>query len=112
MIQKALAAATAAVLGAAVVQAQITVGSSEEGRDFARQVCAYCHYVEPDGPRVDPLAPRSFVSIATDPKTTETGLRVFMQTSHIEMPDFILTSEQTDDVVAYILSLKTAPPAE
>jgi hypothetical protein len=37
---------------------------------------------------------------------TGTALTVWMQTSHPTMPNFVLTKQDTLDVVAYILSLK------
>lgn len=89
----------------AAMAAEDMIGSPAEGQHFARELCAACHYVEADGPVHDPMPPRAFTAIAADPKTTEASLRVFLQSPHIDMPDFILTRQQTDDVVAYILSL-------
>ena len=80
--------------------------SPAEGLKFARDNCAECHHVGPKEPLVvfSPASP--FSKIAADPKTTELSLRFFLRSSHIDMPNFILTEEQTDDLVAYILSLK------
>jgi mono/diheme cytochrome c family protein len=82
--------------------AEPMVGSPAEGLKFARDNCAECHHVGPKEPLVvfSPASP--FSKIAADPKTT----RFFLRSSHIDMPNFILTEEQTDDLVAYILSLK------
>lgn len=87
--------------------AEEMVGNPSEGLHFAREICAACHYVEPDGPPADELPPRAFSAIAADPKTTVAGLRAFLQSPHMEMPDFILTQEQTDDLIAYILRLRS-----
>ena len=38
--------------------------------------------------------------------TTSMSLRVFLQTPHPSMPDYRLTREELDDVVAYILTLR------
>ena len=38
--------------------------------------------------------------------TTSMSLRVFLQSPHGNMPDYRLSREQIDDVVAYILSLR------
>ena len=86
--------------------AEPMVGSPAEGLKFARDNCAECHHVEPKEPLIvfSPAPP--FIKVAADPKTTELSLRVFLLSSHIDMPNFILTEEQTDDLVAYILSLK------
>ena len=40
------------------------------------------------------------------PSATALSLRVFLQTPHVRMPDFQLSNNEIDDVVAYILSLK------
>ncbi len=40
------------------------------------------------------------------PSTTSMSLRVFLQSPHGNMPDYRLTREQMDDVVAYLLSLR------
>jgi hypothetical protein len=37
---------------------------------------------------------------------TEIALRAFLQTPHANMPNIMLTQEQTDDIVTYILSLR------
>ena len=81
-------------------------GNPTEGLRFARELCAECHQVEPgEAARAFP-AKKSFLDIAADPKMTALSLRVFLRTPHIEMPNFLLTEAQTDDVIAYILSLK------
>lgn len=46
------------------------------------------------------------MSVAAMPSTTVMSLRVFLQTPHLRMPNFALTAEQTDDAIAYILSLR------
>ena len=48
----------------------------------------------------------SFRAIAAMPSTTALSLRVFLQTPHGRMPDFALSRNETDDVIAYILSLR------
>ncbi|MDH3667682.1 MAG: cytochrome c [Paracoccaceae bacterium] len=88
------------------VAAEQMLGNATEGLRFARDHCADCHQVEPgEAPAVIP-AGKSFIKVAADPKMTALSLRVFLRTPHIDMPDFKLTEEQTDDVIAYILSLK------
>lgn len=44
-----------------------------------------------------------------DPAITELALRSYLRTSHPVMPNIRLTEEQTDDIVAYLLSLKGSP---
>ena len=90
--------------------AQQAEGDPVAGQRLARQVCAECHAVEAD--QVALIGPRSFLEIAIDPHTTEPGLRLFLRSPHVFMPNFILTEEQIGDVVAYILSLEAEEAAE
>jgi mono/diheme cytochrome c family protein len=102
-----LLASLAVTAGAGVAfGTELMVGNSVEGLTFARGNCAECHYVEPEEAVILFPDARAFRDVAADPKTTEMSLRVFLRSTHIYMPDFILTEEQTDNVVAYILSLK------
>ena len=48
----------------------------------------------------------SFVDIASRPTTTALSLKQFLRSNHSRMPRFILSRADTDDVVAYILSIK------
>jgi hypothetical protein len=38
---------------------------------------------------------------------TDRALRVWLQSSHPTMPNFILSGDEKNDVIAYILSLQT-----
>lgn len=75
------------------------------GREIAEGWCGECHDVLPDG--VDFLdAPPAFQELADDPAFTELALRAFLRTPHGDMPDVMPTPEETDHLIAYILSLK------
>jgi mono/diheme cytochrome c family protein len=77
------------------------------GRVLAKGWCAHCHVVSADQ-RVAPAAGvPTFIAVANDPATTEISLRVFLATPHTRMPNFILTRQETDKIIAYILSLRT-----
>jgi mono/diheme cytochrome c family protein len=81
-------------------------GDAQAGRDFAREVCAACHEVEgQDVGSPHPDAP-TFRRIAVEPGMTATALFVILRTPHREMPDLVLTPDETRDVAAYILTLK------
>jgi hypothetical protein len=41
------------------------------------------------------------------PATTSMSLHVFLLTPHANMPNYHLTPQEIDDVVAYILSLRS-----
>jgi hypothetical protein len=50
--------------------------------------------------------PPNFVEIANMPSTTALAINVFLRTSHDVMPNYQLSHEEIDDVVAFIMSLK------
>lgn len=81
-------------------------GDAVAGQRLAREVCAACHAVEAGDILVSPAGAPPFQQVAADPSASEVGLRVFLRTPHETMPDLILTPKQTDDIVAYILSLR------
>src|SRR3954451_12716497 len=108
---------------AAGVPAQAQDLPGDRGRAAAERWCADCHRLEPGDWRPSAVAvPRpaerdpavvevpSFRAVADDPAATEAALRAFLATPHAAMPELRLTHGQTDDVVAYILSLKGRRP--
>jgi len=94
------------VASAAPAMAQPESGDVRAGRGLAANWCANCHRIAPDGPGPATDAAAPFASIAAMPSTTSMSLRVFLQSPHANMPDYRLTREQLDDVVAYLLSLR------
>jgi mono/diheme cytochrome c family protein len=50
--------------------------------------------------------PPGFGAVADMPSQTVLSLRIFLQTPHGNMPRYQLTTNETDDVIAYILSLR------
>jgi hypothetical protein len=88
-------------------KAQDTPGNGEAGRLYVRQVCSPCHAVtaEQTAQRRIVIAP-DFQAIANTPGITATALGAFLQTPHPRMPNLILTPEQSDDVIAFLLSLR------
>jgi len=89
-------AATAAAPGA---------DSTTSGHKLAEQWCKGCHAIEPRTAGTSTVAP-DFAAVANMPSTTELALKVFLRTPHPSMPNLVLTPEQTDAIVSYILSLK------
>ncbi len=86
--------------------AQPLMGDADAGRLMATEVCAECHNVVLS-PEIESVnAPRSFTAIAKDPVYTPNSLRVFLTTPHIQMPDFIFTREQQDDLIAYLMDMR------
>lgn len=86
--------------------AQPEPGDPASGLRLSATWCANCHRVAPGGPGPSTDAAPTFRAIAQMPSTTSMSLRVFLQTPHPNMPDYRLTREELDDVVAYLISLK------
>jgi len=82
--------------------AQSVGGNPLIGRQAAATLCVPCHQI--DEARRD--GPPSFVDIALMPSTTALSLKVFLRSNHNEMPNLIIPDSETDDLIAYILTLK------
>lgn len=85
-----------------------------KGHDLAAIVCSNCHVAAADQRYTPILNPPAapFVSIAERKDTTAKSLETFISTTHrgldnpSGMPNPYLSAEQTQQVVAYILSLR------
>ena len=82
------------------------IGKPQEGLALAKQVCSECHSVLRGQVRSPNSMSPTFVELATAPGMTTTALLVALTTPHAGMPMFILTTEQRENIIAYILSLK------
>jgi len=93
---------------AALVFSSAAFGQSGEraaGRRLAPELCGDCHQVHPPFPLFYRYPP-TFEEIAKRPSTTRLALKVFLQSNHTIMPNFIISKSDADDIIAYILSLK------
>ena len=79
--------------------------TASEGHRLAQAWCQACHAVEPGMAGLFDMAP-SFEAVANRKGTTALSLKVFLKTSHQNMPNLIVTSDQADALVSYILSLR------
>lgn len=86
--------------------AQETRGDASSGRLYAQAWCTECHSVERETAGTGQFAP-DFTAIAKRRSTTARSLQAFLRSQHRLMPDFVLSADESDDIVAYILSLKT-----
>ncbi len=79
--------------------------SAAAGHRLAGAWCEECHAIgaTPTGKASD--AP-DFADIASRPSTTALSLKVFLRTNHPSMPNIVISPDQTEDLVNYILSLK------
>jgi mono/diheme cytochrome c family protein len=103
----AAAGAIAALAGAAV--AAKPPADPARGHVLAKTWCTGCHLIEAKEMTAKDAVP-SFSAIAANKSTTSPALRTFLQTRHQNMPDWWLTRQQIDDVIAYITSLRTPSP--
>ena len=78
----------------------------QEGARWANSVCGECHAVRAGQARSPNGRAPTFVELANTPGMTTAALTVALTTPHAGMPMFVLTSEQRQDIIAYILSLK------
>ena len=81
-------------------------GDAKRGEQIAAKWCAKCHVIDPGAKRAGENQPASFQEIADTPGFGAFALNVFFQTPHKEMPNFTITGELRDDLIAYITSLK------
>ena len=79
--------------------------SISAGHRLAEAWCKDCHAIEAVTAGARGRGP-DFVAIANRTSTTGLSLKVFMKTSHHQMPNLIITPSQADDLTNYILSLK------
>lgn len=100
------AVALAALLTSSAVFAQSVSGDPVEGENFARENCASCHEVDKGQYGISLEGAPAFQDVADDSAMTSLALRVFLRSPHEVMPDLMLSDTETDDVIAYILSLK------
>jgi mono/diheme cytochrome c family protein len=84
---------------------QPLVGDAASGREIATTQCSSCHRVLPMT-LADKADPPSFQSLADLPSTTGISLNAFLHSDHKNMPNFIISSADSNDLIAYILSLK------
>jgi mono/diheme cytochrome c family protein len=104
------AAGTTALMAGATAGAQENLpGDPVAGHAFVRENCSDCHEVERTLTELSAFYGPAFVDIAASSGLTATRLRAFLRTPHVEMPDFILTDREIDDIVSYILTLKPSP---
>jgi mono/diheme cytochrome c family protein len=86
--------------------ASAELGDARRGRAYAEAVCAQCHVVTP----AETVSPRPeatpFSVISRLPGLNERALGVFLQTPHAEMPNLVVTGQERDDLISYIISLR------
>lgn len=102
---KQLRRTMAVVLALALLVLPAAAQEPSVGRSLAVRWCMACHVVEPNQSTATDNAP-SFRAIAARPGTTAGSLHRYLSIGHTLMPDFLLSSQERDALVAYILSLR------
>ena len=101
-------AITLLVLGlTSQVAAAQDIGDARRGKAFAERMCAECHAIEPGAARHATTGIASFTEIARTPGMTALALAVWFDTPHPNMPNLVLAAPDRDNVIAYIMSLKS-----
>lgn len=82
------------------------LGDKDKGHAYAQKFCTNCHAVEKDENVILGDVP-SFQDVADAEGMSPRALAVWLRTSHPNMPDFIIPPDDIDNVIAYIMSLRT-----
>lgn len=92
---------------AASVSDEQDIGDAGKGLAYARKVCASCHNVLSSAAASPNRSAPPFKAIANTPGMSITALTVWSRTTHPTMPNLIIDPNDMDDLIAYILSLRT-----
>jgi cytochrome c len=107
MIEPKKAALAAALAFFAFATPAAQAADAAEGKKLAIKICSNCHVVgDGNKPKGSADAIPSFPAMANNPKYNENRLRAWLFDPHPPMPNIQLTKTETDDIVAYILSLR------
>lgn len=87
----------------------LELGDKDKGHAYAKKFCTDCHAIEKDENLLLGDVP-TFHEVANSDGMSPRALVVWLRTSHPNMPDFIIPPEDIDDIVAYIMSLRTPKP--
>src|SRR4051812_5142063 len=79
---------------------------SRNGRMLAERWCMACHVVEREPRSATADGVPTFPAIAAKRGTTAASLSDYLSTGHTRMPDFQLSRDERNALVAYILSLR------
>jgi cytochrome c len=92
-----------AVGAIALVQTAQAQGDPERGRVLAETWCTSCHVVDLQGHGAD--AGPALPALLAHGQRTENELRGWLAAPHPPMPNFNLSRQEIEDIVAYLKSL-------
>ena len=107
MYQFAVLAALAVALSSGAALAAETADPTR-GLNYAKQHCAKCHGVEENDHSSPNSEAPTFKAVANSTGMSSTALTLWMQKPglHHSMPEVIMPTDEQENVIAYILSLK------
>ncbi|MGE3335252.1 MAG: cytochrome c family protein [Rhodospirillaceae bacterium] len=86
-------------------QAAKLYGDAGRGREVVARWCGGCHSL---GATQDDRIP-SFPALARNAARSEGAIRAFLMQPHKPMPPLEISTQQIEDIVAYLRSLQPAP---
>jgi mono/diheme cytochrome c family protein len=95
--------APVALIVMSIVGPAVAQGDAEVGKELARRWCTSCHVIDDEGHGVD--AGPALPALLGDDQRTEDELRGWLAAPHPPMPDFDLSRQEVEDIVAYLASL-------
>jgi cytochrome c553 len=106
LILTALAALGLASASPASAQ-PLSPASVARGQTLAKQACSFCHAISGPGPSKNKDAPPFATLLQTFPgRNLDEILAQGMMTQHPPMPVFLATSQNMDDLLAYLTSVQ------
>ncbi len=114
--QKALFAATcfAMMVGATSAGGQATkayMPTADAGRAIAKSLCSACHLTPDEPSRPVTVGVPTMTALANKPGQTPEAIALRLISPPHSMPDMQLTRDEIADIVAYLATLRTSPPA-
>lgn len=74
-------------------------GDAQRGKEYAERMCTSCHAIGAAGTDGAP----ALALLKKDPKKTDAYIRGFLVAPHKPMPPMAVTTQEIEDLVAYIL---------
>ena len=82
------------------------LGNIDAGVKYAKERCAECHNITSRNPVNTASGAPTFYAIANASGSSWTKLSFWMLSSHPKMPGLMIETQDLDNVITYILSLK------
>ncbi len=74
-------------------------GDAQRGKDYVERLCTTCHAMGVRG--TDGAPPLALLK--KDPRKTDSYIRGFLFAPHKPMPPVVLTTQEIEDIIAYLL---------